>query len=101
MLIFHTFTFANIQCLITIVLIFIPDVYALINYVSFTEVLFILISISGLLYLRKTDPDANRPIKVNLIFPIFFLFVCCFLIIFSIKESPFEVGTACLIIISG
>jgi amino acid transporter len=34
------------MCLITIFLIFIPDVYALINYVSFVEALFILMSIS-------------------------------------------------------
>lgn len=51
-------------CIITLVLLFIDDVYALINYVSFVEALFILISISGLLYLRKTQPDAKRPIKV-------------------------------------
>jgi solute carrier family 7 (L-type amino acid transporter), member 5 len=89
------------QCLITILLLFIPDVYALINYVSFVEALFILMSISGLLYLRVKQPDAKRPIKVNLIFPIIFLITCSFLVISSCYVSPVEVGVGCLIIISG
>lgn len=89
------------QCLITILLLFIPDVYALINYVSFVEVLFILISILGLLYLRVKQPDAKRPIKVNLVFPIIFLITCGFLIISSFYVSPVEVGVGCLIIVSG
>lgn len=52
-------------CLITLLLLFIDDVYSLINYVSFVEILFILVSISGLLYLRKTHPHLERPIKVR------------------------------------
>ncbi|XP_055705643.1 Y+L amino acid transporter 2 [Phlebotomus papatasi] len=88
-------------CIITLVLLFIDDVYALINYVSFVEALFILISISGLLYLRKTQPDAKRPIKVNLILPLTFLLTCGFLVISSCYVSPFEVGIGTAIILSG
>lgn len=51
-------------CILTLMLLFIKDVYSLINYVSFVEALFILISVAGLLWLRKTQPDAHRPIKV-------------------------------------
>lgn len=54
-------------CIITLFLLFTDDVYSLINYVSFVEILFILISISGLLYLRKTKPNLKRPIKVRLL----------------------------------
>ncbi|XP_055692939.1 Y+L amino acid transporter 2 [Lutzomyia longipalpis] len=88
-------------CVITLVLLFIDDVYALINYVSFVEALFILVSISGLLYLRKTQPDAKRPIKVNLILPLTFMLTCGFLVISSCYVSPFEVGIGTAIIISG
>ncbi|CAO1437835.1 unnamed protein product [Diamesa serratosioi] len=102
----------NVKCLtpipsilfmgfVTIFLIFIPDVYSLINYVSFVEALFILMSISGLLYLRKTQPDAKRPIRVNLIFPIIFLITCSFLVIFSCYVSPWEVSIGTIIILSG
>ena len=52
-------------CIITMFLLFTDDVYSLINYVSFVEILFILISISGLLYLRKKQPNLKRPIKVS------------------------------------
>lgn len=90
-----------LQCLITILLLFIPDVYALINYVSFVEALFILMSISGLLWLRVKQPEAKRPIKVSLIFPIIFLITCGFLVISSCYVSPVEVGVGCIIIISG
>lgn len=82
-------------------LLFIPDVYALINYVSFVEALFILMSISGLLYLRVKQPNAKRPIKVNLIFPIIFMLTCSFLVIASIFQSPVEVGVGVLVILSG
>jgi amino acid transporter len=89
------------QCLLTIFLLFIPDVYSLINYVSFVEALFILTSISGLLWLRIKQPDAKRPIKVNIMFPIIFLITCGFLVISSCYVSPWEVGIGTLIIISG
>lgn len=58
-------------------------------------------SISGLLYLRVKQPNAKRPIKVNLIFPIIFLITCGFLVISSCYVSPVEVGVGCVIIISG
>lgn len=45
------------------------DIYALINYASFVEALFIGMSIGGLLLLRVTRPDMKRPIKVGSCFP--------------------------------
>lgn len=87
--------------MLTIFLLFIPDVYALINYVSYVEALFILTSISGLLWLRVKQPDAKRPIKVNIIFPIIFLITCGFLVISSCFVSPWEVGIGTIVIISG
>ena len=41
------------------------DVNSLILYGTFTELLFIGISISSIIYLRKTKPDIKRPIKVR------------------------------------
>ncbi|KAL5290899.1 SLC7A6.2 family protein [Megaselia abdita] len=52
-------------CVISLVLLFIPNIYSLINYVTFVEALFTLMSISGLLWLRKTQPKTERPIKVR------------------------------------
>jgi solute carrier family 7 (L-type amino acid transporter), member 5 len=58
-------------------------------------------SISGLLWLRKKNPDAERPIRVNLIIPYIFLVICGFLVICSFYVSPVEVGVGCLVILSG
>jgi amino acid transporter len=53
-----------LQCIITLVLLIIKDVYVLINYLSFVEALFTTLSVSGLLWLRYKRPNAERPIKV-------------------------------------
>lgn len=89
------------MCILTIILLFIRDVYVLINYVSFVEALFTLMSVSGLLWLRKKQPDANRPIKVNSIIPIIYLLTCGFLVISSCYKSALEVGVGTAIIVSG
>jgi len=66
------------------------DIYALINYASFVETLFIGASVSGLLVLRVTRPEMERPIKVSLFFPVFYLLVCVFLIVTPLTSSPYE-----------
>lgn len=63
-------TFLLLQCLLTLVLLFIRDVFTIINYVSYVEILFIFISVAGLLRLRQKQPDAKRPIKV-IVFTLF------------------------------
>jgi len=49
----------------TVFMLITVDVEALINYISFTESLFILISITALLYMRYKHPEMNRPIKAS------------------------------------
>lgn len=53
------------MCIVTLILLLIQDVYSLINYVTYVEALFTLISISGLLWLRRSQPDTKRPIRVS------------------------------------
>lgn len=88
-------------CLVTVVLLFIEDVFILINYVSFVEAVFTLMSICGLLWLRYKKPDAKRPIKVNILLPIIFFIICAFLVILPCYVKPWEVGVGLVIIISG
>ncbi|XP_061392541.1 Y+L amino acid transporter 2 [Musca vetustissima] len=88
-------------CVLTLILLFIKDVYALINYVSYVEALFTLLSVSGLLWLRYKQPKTERPIRVNLALPILFLIICLFLVISSVFQSPIEVGVGTAIILSG
>lgn len=89
------------MCILTLILLVINDVYILINYVSYVEALFTLISISGLLWMRKTHPNTKRPIRVNILVPLIYLLTCSFLVISSIQQSPYAVGTATLIILTG
>jgi len=102
----------NINCLtpipaliflgiITVLLLFIKDIYSLINYVSYVEALFTLLSVAGLVYLRRKQPNLQRPIKVNVILPIIYLITASFLVISSCYQSPWEVGIGTLVIAIG
>ena len=88
-------------CIITLVLLVIKDVYVLINYVSFVESFFTLVSVSGLLYMRYSKPDLHRPIKVNILLPCIFFVICTFLVTLPIYVSPVEVGVGVAIILAG
>ena len=86
---------------ITLLLLTTSDVFILINFTSFVESLFIMISVFSVLYLRWREPDLVRPIRVNIIFPILFFVICGFLVLMPVFEEPEVVGVGCLIIVSG
>ena len=88
-------------CLITLLLLTTSDVFILINFTSFVESLFITLSVFGVLYLRWKQPELVRPIRVNLVFPIMFFFICGFLVIMPVFEEPEVVGVGLAIIVSG
>lgn len=100
---YHRFCPTNdsFQGVITIALLFIRDIYSLINYVSYVEALFTLLSVAGLLWLRRKQPKLERPIKVSTILPCIYLLTASFLVISSCYQSPWEVGIGTLIIILG
>ncbi|CAG0891611.1 unnamed protein product [Cyprideis torosa] len=77
------------------------DIMSLIVYASWIESLFILVSLSGMLWMRYKRPELKRPIKVNLLIPITFLVICFFLVVLPIYVRPMEVGVGILITASG
>ncbi|XP_017300474.1 Y+L amino acid transporter 2 [Diaphorina citri] len=87
--------------ILSLFMLFTSDVFLLITYSSFVESAFIMISVCGILYLRYTQPDMHRPIKVSLWVPISFVLICVFLVVTPILEAPREVGMAVLITLSG
>ncbi|XP_022914389.1 large neutral amino acids transporter small subunit 1 [Onthophagus taurus] len=89
------------MCIITLALVVIEDVYVLINYVSFVEALFIMISVTGLLWMRRSRPNAERPIKVNIALPVIFFIICAFLVTFPCYVSLLEVGIASVFVLCG
>ncbi|CAL4106360.1 unnamed protein product, partial [Meganyctiphanes norvegica] len=88
-------------CLMSLLMLVTSDIQVLINYVSFSEALFITGSTASLLWLRYKQPERLRPIKVWLVFPIVFFITCIFLLVFPVVENPLELGIASVVIISG
>ncbi|CAL4069302.1 unnamed protein product, partial [Meganyctiphanes norvegica] len=85
----------------TVFMLVSSNMQKLINYIAFTESLFILMSIAALLWLRYKQPNRKRPIKVWIGFPIIFFIICLFLVTFPVFVSPVELGVACVIISAG
>lgn len=85
----------------TLFMLITSDMQVLINYISFTEALFILMSIAALLWLRYREPNRPRPIKVWIGFPILFFIICLFLVVLPIIQRPIELGVAIGIISCG
>ncbi|CAI5448887.1 unnamed protein product [Caenorhabditis angaria] len=76
------------------------DVYQLINYIQISYWLAIGTAIAALFWLRKTMPDAPRPIKVPLIWPAIFLAGCIALVVIPIAAAPKDTGIGLLIMLS-
>ncbi|CAK1550033.1 unnamed protein product [Leptosia nina] len=89
------------MCLVTLVLLLSKSVESLIVYVTAVEAIFILCSVSGLLWLRYTQPNLQRPIRVSLLLPISFLILCTLLVVCSCFTHPLEVGVGVAIIALG
>lgn len=49
----------------TMLQLFVGDLYSLLNFMSFLRWLFIGVVVLGLIYLRYTKPDLPRPFKVG------------------------------------
>ena len=77
------------------------DIYVLINYASFVESSFILLSIASLLWLRWKQPDMPRPIRVTIIIPIAFFIICSFLVLMPFYVEPVVIGMGLLITVLG
>merc|ERR1712223_977162 len=73
------------------------DIYVLINYASFVESSFILISIASLLFLRWKQPDMPRPIRVTIVIPIAFFVICSFLVLLPFYVEPLVIGNGLLV----
>ncbi|KAG5450739.1 Large neutral amino acids transporter small subunit 1 [Clonorchis sinensis] len=86
---------------LSLIMLVLPDLSALINYLSFVQWLSVAASILGMLQLRRKRPDLARPIRLPAIIPISFICVCCFLLVVPLIAKPHEVGVGLVIVLSG
>lgn len=77
------------------------DIFILINYFSQILWLSVVASIAALLWLRKTQPDLPRPIRVNLLIPVTFIVLCVILVLLPSLEQPLHLFVGILITLAG
>ncbi|KDR07989.1 Cystine/glutamate transporter [Zootermopsis nevadensis] len=87
--------------ILSLVMLSTSDIYLLITYSSIVESVFIMLSVTGILWLRWKRPNMVRPIKVSLWVPAVFLIVCLFLVIVLCYARPFEVIMGAVITLTG
>uniref|UniRef100_A0A4W3K8C2 Cystine/glutamate transporter-like n=1 Tax=Callorhinchus milii TaxID=7868 RepID=A0A4W3K8C2_CALMI len=82
-------------------MIFIGDLYDLLNFYSFPNWLFMGLVTFGLIRHRYKHPNLPRPFKVPIIFPVIFTVVCLFIVTMSLYSDPFNTGVGCALTLSG
>lgn len=85
----------------TILQLFVGDLYSLLNFMSFLRWLFIGVVVLGLIYLRYTKPDLPRPFKVPLVIPVVFCLTCFFMVFLSLYSDPVNTGIGFAISLTG
>ncbi|XP_072408340.1 cystine/glutamate transporter-like isoform X1 [Chiloscyllium punctatum] len=84
-----------------ILMIFIGDLYGLLNLNSFPRWLFMGCVTLGLIRHRYKQPDIHRPFKVPIIIPGIFTVMCLFLVVMSLYSDPINTGIGCALTLSG
>ncbi|XP_024139958.1 cystine/glutamate transporter [Oryzias melastigma] len=85
----------------TVIQLFVGDIYSLLNFMSFLRWFFIGVVVLGLIYLRYTKPDLPRPFKVPLFIPVVFCLTCFFMVFLSLYSDPVNTGIGFAISLTG
>ncbi|XP_067855787.1 cystine/glutamate transporter-like [Heptranchias perlo] len=86
---------------LVILMIFIGDLYGLLNLNSFPRWLFMGLVTLGLIRHRYKNPDLHRPFKVPIIIPGIFTVLCLFIVVTSLYSDPINTGIGCALTLSG
>uniref|UniRef100_A0A7E4VPK1 Y+L amino acid transporter 2 n=1 Tax=Panagrellus redivivus TaxID=6233 RepID=A0A7E4VPK1_PANRE len=86
----------------SLVMLIINDIDMLVNYVSFAESAIVTMGVAGLLKMRLFDRShPDRPIKINIIIPLTFFLICCYVLVAPFVQKPTELIVAAILIASG
>ncbi|XP_066249312.1 large neutral amino acids transporter small subunit 1 [Euwallacea similis] len=88
------------MALLSMLYLTVSDIDALINYVGFATWLSIGVSVLCLPWLRWKQPNLERPIKVNLFWPVAYILATIFVTVVPMVASPYETGMGVLMILS-
>jgi len=77
------------------------NIFALINYTGFAAWVSIGLAVVCLPWLRWAHPEWDRPIRVNLIWPLLYTLATIFITIVPMVASPVETGIGIAIILTG
>ncbi|XP_036425130.1 cystine/glutamate transporter [Colossoma macropomum] len=86
---------------ITMLILFLGDLYSLLNFMSFLRWLFIGVAVVGLIYMRYTRPEMPRPFKVPIFIPAIFSFTSFFMVFLSLYSDPVNTGIGFAISLTG
>ncbi|PAA69641.1 hypothetical protein BOX15_Mlig012078g1 [Macrostomum lignano] len=84
-----------VMLIISLALLFLADIWTLINLLGFAFNIILTLTMSSLLYLRYLRPNLHRPIKIPLPIPVFVLLWCFGLVAMTIYQAP-EQSLKCL-----
>ncbi|XP_061541636.1 cystine/glutamate transporter isoform X2 [Phycodurus eques] len=85
----------------TMLQLFLGDIYSLLNFMSFLRWLSIGVVVLGLIYLRYTRPDLPRTFKVPIFIPVVFSLTCFFMVFLSLYSDPLNTGIGFAISLTG
>lgn len=85
----------------TVLQLFVGDIYSLLNFMSFMRWLFIGVVVLGLIYMRYTKPELPRPFKVPLFIPVVFCLTCFLMVFLSLYSDPLNTGIGFAISLTG
>ncbi|XP_045108221.1 large neutral amino acids transporter small subunit 1-like [Portunus trituberculatus] len=89
-----------VTCLLSLVMLGV-NIFFLINCLSFALWLTIGGAVAALLWLRYTQPNLPRPIKVNLALPVLVLLGCVYLVVVPVVMEPSSTGLGVLLTLAG
>jgi len=90
-----------IVALLSLVYLTSSNIFALINYTGFATWVSIGLAVFCIPWLRWKHPEWERPIKVNMIFPIMYILATIFITVVPMISTPVETATGLGIIATG